>query len=83
LFWPHGKAPSSSRADHDIAPVVCRGAIMSAAFGGLRAIRVHIAALRAAGINDYANLRALFSTLEKMVPEATARRVADIGFYFA
>jgi hypothetical protein len=56
---------------------------MSAAFEKLRAIRERIAALRAVGIDDYANLSALFNALEKMVPEATARRVAGVGFYFA
>jgi hypothetical protein len=39
-------------AGHDLAPVLCRGAIMSAAFEKLRTIRVRIAVLRAAGIDD-------------------------------
>jgi hypothetical protein len=56
---------------------------MSAAFEKLRAIRVRIAALRAAGIDDYANLSALFNALEKIIPEATARRAVGVGFYFA
>jgi len=54
---------------------------MSAAFEKLRAIREHIAALRAVGIDDYANLSALFNALEKIVPEAAARCVAGVGFY--
>ena len=56
---------------------------MSAAFEKLRAIRVRIAALGAAGIDDYANLSALFNALEKIIPEATARRAVGVGFYFA
>ncbi|MDB5781904.1 MAG: hypothetical protein JWQ50_1819 [Caballeronia mineralivorans] len=39
---------------------------MSAAFEKLRAIREHIAALRAVGIDDYANLSALFTPLRKL-----------------
>jgi hypothetical protein len=42
---------------------------MSAAFEKLRAIRVRIAALRVAGIDDHADLSALFKALEKIIPE--------------
>jgi hypothetical protein len=49
----------------------------------MRAVLERLVTLRAAGVDDYANLSALFEALKKIGPDSLTRRVAGVGRFLA